>query len=114
MDDDGIDDEVRDLPLASLIEAIHTELAVAQELARQRGRESPLAVTSMEVEVNVEVRRDKEAKGEVKFWVLTGGGGVKKGDKRTHRVKLCLTPTGSMLVSGVDFSSNALPESYEP
>jgi len=47
---------------------------------------------SIELELNVEVDETTEQQGDVKFWVVGGGGKKARANRSTHLVKVSITP----------------------
>ncbi|MFC4609762.1 trypco2 family protein [Streptomyces maoxianensis] len=47
---------------------------------------------SIELELNVEVDEATEHQGDVKFWVVGGGGKKARANRSTHLVKVAITP----------------------
>lgn len=84
-----MDDEV-DLPLTDVLRALRRELLEAVD----EGASSELrfAVGTVELEVEVRVRREKSAGGGIRFWVVSGAGKAQRESSTTHTVRLTLTP----------------------
>ncbi len=77
------------LPLAKLIELVGNELRRAEEEAKDRG-DHIMQFEECELEMGIEV--ESEAQGEAGVWVVKLGGGVKKTDVNTIRVKFKRLP----------------------
>lgn len=78
------------LPLSRLIEAVTDELHRAQEKAeseRRAGKGRPAIMQFEECELEMAVEVEVGAKGGVDVWVFKLGGGVKKTDANTIKVK---------------------------
>lgn len=81
------------LQLSQMIAALRDEL----ELAQQNAEEAHLrfGISGVEVEATVQVSKEWEGKGGVKFWVIEAGGGRTSGNSTSQRIKLDLTvPSG--------------------
>lgn len=82
------------LGLDEVLAALRTDLVAARGHA---GDEYGLGVREVEIELSVEVRRERSAEGSVgaKWFVLSGdaGGRVSREDTATHRIRLTLGPT---------------------
>ncbi|GAA2781860.1 trypco2 family protein [Kitasatospora sp. CM 4170] len=79
-----------DIGLADAVAAVRDELLEAA--ARGTGQDLAFTVGPVEMEFEVELRADANAKGKFKVWAVTAeaGAGVSRG--RTHRVSFTLTP----------------------
>ncbi|MFF8431702.1 trypco2 family protein [Streptomyces sp. NPDC016566] len=77
------------LQLAQMISALRDELAQAQYSAA--GEQLRFSVSGIEVEATIQVTKEHEGKGGVKFWVVEAGGSLKGGNSTTQRIKLSLT-----------------------
>jgi hypothetical protein len=76
--------------LVEAIERVRAELAEAVE--KGKGADILFPVGSIQLEFNVVVSRDVEAKAGLQFWVVSLGGGVTEGEQVTHKVVLNLEP----------------------
>jgi hypothetical protein len=92
------------IPLAQLIELVTDELRRAESLASQR-EDHIMQFEECELEMGIEV--EASAQGEGNVWVFKLGGGVKKTDVNTIRVKF-------KRLSGVDMAFPAESEGYGP
>ncbi|MFJ3788826.1 trypco2 family protein [Kitasatospora sp. NPDC090091] len=79
-----------EIGLADAVAAVRDELLEAA--ARGAGQDLAFTVGPVEMEFEVELRADVNAKGKFKVWAVTAeaGAGVSRG--RTHRVSFTLTP----------------------
>lgn len=77
--------------LADAVEAVRDGLIAAA--GRADGRPLRFELGDIEMEFNVEVRRDARAKGGVKAWVVDVGAETGASRGRTHRVSFTLKPT---------------------
>jgi hypothetical protein len=78
------------LPLSRLIEAVTAELHKAEEKARKEreaGTRQPAIMEFEECELEMAVEIEAAAKAGVDVWVFKLGGGVKKTDANTIKVK---------------------------
>jgi len=82
--------------LADAVRALRSEIATA--MADGDGQRLRFELDAVEMEFLLEVSKDAEAEGGVKFWVVSLGAKAGASSGSTHRVKLSLTP--SDLVSG--------------
>lgn len=79
--------------LVETVEKLRAELAEAVEKGRDAEIQFP--VGSIQLEFNVVVSRDVEAKGGLQFWIVSFGGGAKEGEQVTHKVVINLeSPVG--------------------
>ena len=76
--------------LVETIEKLRAELAEAVEKGQDADIQFP--VGSIQLEFNVVVSRDVEAKAGLQFWVVSLGGGATVGEQVTHKVVLNLEP----------------------
>ncbi len=74
--------------LAETIDALHAELAAA--VKRGQGQEIQFPIGSVELEFQVGVTWDAEAKGGVKFWVLELGASGGYANESVQKVTLNL------------------------
>ena len=72
----------KNIPLANMVEALRYELYDA--IRRSKGEELAFDVEKVELELTLEVEEAKEAKGEVKFWVVAAEGGAENRRIQTH------------------------------
>lgn len=85
------------LELATMIEALRDSLERAQ--AESHGRKILFRVDAIEVEANVEVTKEHEGSGGVKFWVLQAGGSLSHSNIATQRIKLSLSTNPNLQIS---------------
>lgn len=83
----------RNIPLSEMIESLRQELKVA--MAKSHGDSVRFAVSEVELELELQVTRDRDVKGGVKFWIASASAGGKSSKVDTHRFKLKLTPRGA-------------------
>ncbi|GAB1335131.1 hypothetical protein ACE1SV_17210 [Streptomyces sp. E-15] len=78
-----------DIELSDLLASLRAEIETAR--AEADGHDVRFRIDSVDLELHVAVEKTKQAKGGVKFWVLSGDftGGSK--DTRTHVVRLRLS-----------------------
>jgi hypothetical protein len=91
-----------EIELVDAVAAVRDELLEAA--ARGAGQGVEFTVNGLELEFEVELRREVTAKAGFKAWVVNVEGGGTAGHVRTHRVKLSLTPRlqgrGDLLIHG--------------
>ena len=85
------------LELATMIEALRDTLETAQ--AEGKGRRTRFRVDSVEVEAIVEVTKEHEGSGGVKFWVVEAGGKFSGSSIATQRIMLSLRTDPSLRIS---------------
>lgn len=76
--------------LSDLIEDLRGELQKAA--AKGSGQALVFEIEKAELEAKVSVSREGSADGKVQFWVVSAGGGYKKGGEQTQTVTLTLLP----------------------
>ena len=94
------------VPLASAIAALRGELVDAMRSGE--GEEIRFALGAVELELRVLVEATKDARGGVKFWVLSGEAGGARSSTVAQTIKLTLTamrdtpqgPQSPVLVAG--------------
>jgi len=86
------------ISLSDLVAELRHELALAQE--KGKGLEPRLLVEEAEIELQVEIKEDKDSEFGVKFWVLNAGVKDKQSDGMTQKMRLKLKPTSK---AGKDF-----------
>ncbi|GAA2520550.1 trypco2 family protein [Winogradskya humida] len=79
-----------DIELADAVAAIREELLEAAQ--RGAGEDIAFTVGPIDMEFEVELRADAKAKVGFKAWVVTAETEAGGGRRRTHRVKVQLTP----------------------
>ncbi|WP_329581144.1 hypothetical protein OG500_17165 [Kitasatospora sp. NBC_01250] len=102
------DDRFADIELAEAVEAVRRQLVSAAE--RAEGERFQFEVGTVELEFDVELRREVKAAGRVRAWVLSGQAEAAAGRTRTQRVTVSLTPkdvvsNGSVRVGNPDLGS---------
>jgi hypothetical protein len=80
-----------DVPLASAIEVLRSELVEAVRAGG--GEEIQFALGPVELELAVAVEKKVEGQAGIKFWLVSAGGGAGRSSGTTHTVRLTLTPT---------------------
>ena len=86
-----------ELGLAEAISQLRRELSVAMEAARDEALQFRLGPVELELQVALATKAG--VKGESKWVVVSFGADAGAEHKRTHTVKLTLTPTGDILVA---------------
>jgi hypothetical protein len=86
----GVADAEELVGLAAALEGLREDL----ETAWAKGAERPIRFRVSEVTLTLEAvaRREAEGGGKVRWWVVEGGGGVKRGTKTSQTLVLKLTP----------------------
>jgi Trypsin-co-occurring domain 2 len=82
-----------EIPLASMIQALRRELLRAE--AGGKNEDLQFTVGDIELELQVGVTTEGEAKTEIKFWVLSLGATGSVAKERVQTVRLRLTPATS-------------------
>ncbi|MCX4909192.1 trypco2 family protein [Streptomyces sp. NBC_00878] len=85
------------LQLSQMISALRDELEQAQLNAE--GENLRFGISGVEVEATVQVSKEWEGKGGVRFWVIEAGGGRTKGNSTSQRIKLDLTVPDGMRIA---------------
>lgn len=80
------------IPLADAIEDLRAELLRAATAGV--GQPLQFRLKPVELEIKLVIKREAEAKGGIKFYVLDFSGGGKLADETTHTLKLVLEPVG--------------------
>lgn len=89
------------IALAEAIQNLRAELSVAMQAGEAQAVRFQLGV--IELELDVELSREVEAKGGVKWWIIDAGGGTRSNSGSSHKLKLKLEPitaTGDRLQVG--------------
>jgi hypothetical protein len=81
-----------DVTVADAIKELREQLEKAQR--EGSGKEVRFLARSVEVELAIVFKSEKEGGGGVKAWFLDISGRAKTGDETTHKVKLVLEPVG--------------------
>jgi hypothetical protein len=76
--------------LSSALEVLRAELEAAWEAGQ--GKRVRFRVSDLTVTMQVVARREREAGGKVRWYVLEGGGGAKSSGETTQSLMLTLTP----------------------
>ncbi|MFC5723722.1 trypco2 family protein [Streptomyces gamaensis] len=88
--------------LADAVQAVREGLAAAAE--RGAGQSVTFEVGEISMEFSVEIRRDVEAGGRVKAWIVGAGAEASRGSARVHKVAFTLSPkdaaTGGTTIVG--------------
>src|SRR4051812_7620242 len=85
------------LELAATVRALREEIEEAQAAAR--GESITFTLQRVELEAQVQVSREKEGRGGVKFYVVEAGGAATRTDATMQRVTLSLVPTRPTTIS---------------
>ena len=91
-----------EFPLSDVLANITNELLKADENARARGKAT---MQFEECEVEFAVKFEGGAKAGIKVWVLELGGGVKRSDANTIRVKFKSLPGKTLQAPHLDTTS---------
>jgi hypothetical protein len=84
------------LQLSQMISALRDEIEQAQRNAA--GESLRFLIAGLEIEATVQVSKEWDGKGGVKFWIIEAGGGRSSGNSTTQRIKLDLTvPDGGFI-----------------
>jgi hypothetical protein len=89
-----------EIPLASAIRALRSEIVEAVRAAAQE--EIRFALGSVELELQVEAAREAGGEAGIKFWLVSIGGKGSHSSGTTHTVKLTLTPVRARTDGGDD------------
>jgi hypothetical protein len=81
-----------DVTVADAIKQLRAQLDEAQR--EGAGKDLGFLTKSIELELGIVFRSEKEGSGGVKAWVLDISGKAKTGNEMTHKVKLVLEPVG--------------------
>ena len=88
-----------DIPLAGLIKELRRELLEA--MREGAGSELQFSLGPVELDLEVQVSRERGGGGGIKFWVLSAEGSVKGASARTQRIHLVLNPPeGGVKIGG--------------
>ena len=101
----GDEDPIPEFHLADAVELVRSELSRARRAADDDGIR--FNVASVEMEFAGEIRRDVQTKGEVRFWVFTGGGSVGGARSAGHRVKVTLDAVDAMSGERIQINESA-------
>jgi hypothetical protein len=88
MSDDLSEELARNIPLSEMIQSLRQELAVS--IANSAGVGLRFKIEAIELELQVQVSRDRNVEGRLAFGVIQAGGkrGVSQQDTHTFRLKL--------------------------
>ncbi|MFC9928882.1 trypco2 family protein [Streptomyces sp. NPDC127190] len=78
-----------DIELSDLLASLRSEIETAR--AEADGKDVRFRIESLDLELQVAVEKSKQAKGGVKFWVLSGEASGGSKNTRTHVIKLRLS-----------------------
>ena len=87
---DLTDEYRRNIPLSEMLASLRQELEVAK--ANARDKKLLFKVPEIELELTMNIVREKSVEGGLKFFVLSGKGQAKATDETTHTFKLKLIP----------------------
>lgn len=79
------------IPLADMVEALRVELY--DSMQRSQGQNLSFRVDKVELELVVEIEKKTEAKGGIKFWVVSADAGASGRHSQVHKFKLILEPS---------------------
>lgn len=82
--------DIRDIPLADMIESLRNELESAQR--KGAGRAVAFGVEKVDLELKVVVSRKLKGGGGIKFWVVSAEGSGEHSSEVTHSIKMTLSP----------------------
>jgi Trypsin-co-occurring domain 2 len=82
-----------EMGLAKAIAQLRAEVAQAIDQGRREALKFELS--PIEVELQVQLTQEADAKAEVKWVVVSIGAGVKSESVQTHKIKFTLTPQGT-------------------
>jgi len=89
MSDDSNENSHSDIPLAAMIQALRSELEIAQKSSA--GQAIRFQMEKVELELKVAVSKRKKGQGGIDFYVKVGGE-YEKSDETAHTFKLTLLP----------------------
>ena len=95
-----------EIPLSEVLEEISRELKKASERSTKDG---DATMQFEECEIEFAVKAEKDAKGSLKLWMLNIGGGSKKTDSNTIKIKFKKIDDNVIQASSTDLNS-AAPE----
>jgi hypothetical protein len=93
-----------DIPLAALIKELRRELLDA--MREGAGSELQFSLGPVELDLEVQVSRERGGGGGIRFWVLSAEGSAKGGSAQTQRIHLVLNPPDG----GVKIGGRGRPE----
>lgn len=109
----GDEAPIPEFHLADAVELVRSELSRARRPVEDEG--ISFNVTSVEMEFAGEIRRDVQTKGEVRFWVFTGGASASGAQSASHRVKVTLEAVDAASGERIQINESAsLPGSRPP
>jgi Trypsin-co-occurring domain 2 len=82
---------VAEIGLAEVVRALRAELEIAT--SEGEGQEIRFEATAVDLEFNVGVKKSKEGKAGIRFWVVELGGGGAYASESIQTVKLSLQPS---------------------
>ncbi|WP_371667177.1 hypothetical protein OG985_05940 [Streptomyces sp. NBC_00289] len=85
------------LQLSQMISALRDELEQAQLNAQEAHLR--FGISGVEVEADVQVSKEWEGRGGVKFWVIEAGGSRTRGNSTSQHIKLALTVPEEMRIT---------------
>src|SRR5258708_5750536 len=88
--------------LADAIAALRRELTIAMKAGQNQDEDVRFQLGAVELEFQLDVKRDAEAKGGVKFWVVSLEGKGHLARDTRNRIKLSLHPIaggGDLVIS---------------
>ena len=81
------------IPLAEAIQNLRAELSLAMQAGEDQALRFQLG--PIELQLEIELARELEGKGGVKWWIIDVGGGAKSKSGSAHKIKLTLEPVTS-------------------
>ncbi|MFB7665733.1 trypco2 family protein [Kitasatospora sp. NPDC056138] len=94
------------IELADAIEAVRQQLLDAT--ARGAGQEIRFEVGTVQLDFDVELKRDARAKGGIRTWVLSAEAEAGAAHRLSHRVSVTLTPRNARTGAGVEVGNPEL------
>ncbi|MDH6124456.1 trypco2 family protein [Kitasatospora sp. GP82] len=88
------------IELADAIEAVRQQLLDAA--ARGAGQEIQFEVGTVQLDFNVELKREARGKGGIKAWVLSADTEAGISHQRSHKITVSLTPKDTRTGSSVE------------
>lgn len=80
----------RNIPLFEMLQTLRSELAASLNAAKDR--ELRFRVEEVELELKLQVTKEREANGGLKFWVVAAGSKASSTQQDVHTFKLKLKP----------------------
>ncbi len=93
------DNGTEEMGLAKFLAQVRMEIDAAQRHLAASGKAAVLDWTEAELEISFEVKREIDAKGEVKFYIFAVEAGGKYSSEQVHKLKLKLKPSAGSEVA---------------